>query len=488
MKQYLFLACITISLYAMQPEMISARFGTFGQWKQACDQRKKRKFNVPVICHQELLDQVYAFQEHCNNGPLSLEKNWLKTDSLLTKPDEHFYRGEFEPYVQKIRVEEDSEIAIHGDIHGDIDSLNGFIEYLAQKGYMDSGNPFKIAKPNFRILFLGDYVDRGKWGCEVIWTILQLLISNPGKVFAVRGNHESDVLNLTHGFGFEVWCKFLSKSIDSYKEGTTDPEQIVQTQEILKEISTIYNYLPVALFLQTKTDALMAVHGGLEFGFCYTHALLNAPENIRYILLDMLKRRTQISHFSEPIRASLKQISFWHKDDFNPKYALLFSPVASIGFLWNDFSLRPSADPAEPVGHNLQRGFEFPEQFTKYILDIESTPECRLRGILRGHQHSEQMLERILNHDNRSEPEDVGVAKLWLQEGQKQPAGKLWDGIVCTFCVCPHTSYKDLLRSTRDYFGILKTAHNFEDWRLTMHHIETPPIEEDNAFDELPFA
>ena len=41
--------------------------------------------------------------------------------------------------------------------------------------------------------FLGDYTDRGDFNLQVLSSVLLLSAKNPGKVFLLRGNHESDI-------------------------------------------------------------------------------------------------------------------------------------------------------------------------------------------------------------------------------------------------------------------------------------------------------
>ena len=59
-----------------------------------------------------------------------------------------------------------------------------------------------------KIVFLGDYVDRGDTGIENLAVISKAFVKNPEKIVLLCGNHESRKVNERYGFLIEVKDKF----------------------------------------------------------------------------------------------------------------------------------------------------------------------------------------------------------------------------------------------------------------------------------------
>ena len=49
-------------------------------------------------------------------------------------------------------------------------------------------------------MFLGDYVDRGYFSCEIITLLLAMKVAIPNRIFLLRGNHETR--EMTRMFNF----------------------------------------------------------------------------------------------------------------------------------------------------------------------------------------------------------------------------------------------------------------------------------------------
>ena len=132
-------------------------------------------------------------------------------------------------------------LLIASDIHGDFKSLSLVIdEFLKDPN-------------NTKLLFLGDYVDRGNYSVEVLYTLALLKICYPDRVFLLRGNHEStdgtyDNNNVT------LW--------NTNERGQSE----LKNKQLADYHSTcvgFFGYLPIAAVVD---NTFFCAHGGVNKG------------------------------------------------------------------------------------------------------------------------------------------------------------------------------------------------------------------------------
>ena len=120
-----------------------------------------------------------------------------------------------------------------------------------------------------RYLFLGDYVDRGAKGLEVVALLFALKLTYPEHVYLIRGNHEVSGINLlyvavaTHTEMNNCPQKpppiiiSCHHSYGFYKECQTRCDTTVWDA-----VNSAFDCLPFAALVGNQ---IFAVHGGLSF-------------------------------------------------------------------------------------------------------------------------------------------------------------------------------------------------------------------------------
>jgi hypothetical protein len=465
---------------------------SFEEWKNACaklpsnralgEQMPPRNL-LPLPRFGEIDSALSDFFQQCKDGTLGQTNLWVgarpsanaffNTDtayflkptdaassyveSFIPRPRNPQLAPAFQPFAAKLQVNEDAEIFFHADLHGDIRSLMGVLTWLNSQGYLDG---FKIAKPKFHMVLLGDYADRGRYGIEVLYTLLRLKLANPDQVFLLRGNHEEISIAARYGFLGEGMNKY-GAAFDAQKVGRA------------------YDLLPVVLYIGTAGNFIQCQHGGMEPGFD-PRGLLDFPGGMAFEFLGDLKQRRFLEthpEWTSSWSGASRSLAQKALKDFRPEDPI--TPM-TLGFMWNDFSVLTN-EPEFSIFPG--RAYIYGPQATRFLLKQARTDSSAVQAVFRGHQQSprpDPLMNRLLASRgifrHWQEAESVVKSGSSIDELAKRleaeairviPPGSVW-----TFNVSPDSVYGDGNHYTFDSFGILKTARDFSDWRLRVVNIE----------------
>lgn len=133
-----------------------------------------------------------------------------------------------QPSLVDVTIGDEDKFTVCGDIHGQFYDLMNIFEL---NGLPSESNPY---------LFNGDFVDRGSFSVECIFTLFGFKLLYPNHFFMSRGNHESATMNQMYGFDGEVRSKYTAQMAELFTE--------------------VYNWLPLAHCLNKR---VLVMHGGL---------------------------------------------------------------------------------------------------------------------------------------------------------------------------------------------------------------------------------
>eukprot|EP01062_Namystynia_karyoxenos_P058627 TRINITY_DN50146_c0_g1_i1.p1 TRINITY_DN50146_c0_g1~~TRINITY_DN50146_c0_g1_i1.p1 ORF type:complete len:585 (+),score=164.10 TRINITY_DN50146_c0_g1_i1:182-1936(+) len=151
-----------------------------------------------------------------------------------------------EPRLVTVHCDEKSPweaVTVVGDLHGQRSDLLGAV----------CGPFMKGTRPVSHLLFLGDYVDRGPDGADVIALLALLKLCFPAHVTLLRGNHEEPSVTQVYGYARELSTKY---PIGQQKVDATE-------HELWERSHTAFAHLPVAAEVHGGGKRVFFCHGGI---------------------------------------------------------------------------------------------------------------------------------------------------------------------------------------------------------------------------------
>jgi diadenosine tetraphosphatase ApaH/serine/threonine PP2A family protein phosphatase len=122
-------------------------------------------------------------------------------------------------------------VVICGDVHGQYEDVLELFQTVEFDG-----------NRSMQFIFMGDYVDRGRFSLNTFLLLAGYKLLNPAKIILLRGNHESRSVTQTYGFYTEIQANY----------GHTGLWTLCME---------VFDMLPMAAISDTNA---FSVHGGLS--------------------------------------------------------------------------------------------------------------------------------------------------------------------------------------------------------------------------------
>lgn len=152
-----------------------------------------------------------------------------------------------------VEIHDLENLVIVSDLHGDSKSLFRILSEINYGRF--------LSNPMNKLIFLGDYVDRGSDSVGVMYSVCHLKSAYPDSVVLMRGNHEAPA-------EFPFSSHDLPHEIEEhFGDGG---------KEIYQKLLLMFRLLTLATVVQQK---LLLVHGGLPAEDANLESIATAKEN-----------------------------------------------------------------------------------------------------------------------------------------------------------------------------------------------------------------
>lgn len=274
-------------------------------------------------------------------------------------------------FLEKHDLDPGAEVAVIGDIHGNGLRLELTLKSLQQQGVLD--DQYKCL-PGKYVVFLGDYMDRGKNNLKVLELVIAFKLENREHVFLVRGNHED--------------VSMIKNQTQRYTRKDRHYSRYVSDANNCSLLDRFYKCLPAAVYLgQKSTDSdqrqyIQYCHGLFHL-YIDPHPLLAEPNPNAYMSVnECASFSPRIQQMIPPAtpengpvtafaakQAIAKATLDTLKQQFEPKLKDIY---------WFDIGMK--------LGNLEKTRKTMPPEIVKAYLRVCSTKKIKVKEIIRGHQ------------------------------------------------------------------------------------------------------
>ncbi len=198
-------------------------------------------------------------------------------------------------------LNEFEQIYIVGDVHSDDIILRAFFDQIHFFRRASSGESFKV-------VFMGDYVDRGYSHLKTMEILMSLKLMFPNHIVLLRGNHdggkfdEHGDLKLPYRIPEQddpLWY-FPKYLIDLSEKNSTF------SKELIHKYFEFFDALPYIAVIQTDLGNYACIHGGLPKPFLGFEANISNP----YDHITSISSLTTLSNLDN-VGASIRENIMW---------------------------------------------------------------------------------------------------------------------------------------------------------------------------------
>lgn len=360
---------------------------------------------------------MHLFISTWKNDAFDLPENFFDPDVFvqqLYKHTEQFRKRnvnniEHFGYIEKIDLlpEENPQIYVRADLHGDLKSLIENIRTLQAEGLLNED--FQCT-PGVHLVFLGDYCDRGIYGTEILILLMRLREENPHQVHLIRGNHEYINTN------------------KNYSANDTRLQMIVNHSDAAKYLEDFYATMSLTSYFSLNTgeerDYIQCTHGLFELT-TDPAPLLDSPLSSGHLPIEkrreLSERIKKIANSDCALSESAKRIRNLVNSQKEDSYLTAYN--------WADISTKETV-----IGSLGYRRYKLSAADISHYLSL-SSQHHKVSMIFRGHQHSFQNL---------------------MHEGEV---------LVTTLPVGMDSPYKELFKGQQDRSYIIQPQKSVKEWK-----------------------
>ncbi len=211
---------------------------------------EKRRDIISKAISGTLVPETDAFVHAIKE--LILLQNKKTSQNKITKITDIKSQENFSDFITF--TEDDKEYHIVGDLHSDLTSFLHILESVKFKDNFD----------NINLVFLGDYIDRGKDKLDLINRIILLKYLLPNNIHLLRGNHElyriddeGNYLSPMNNADMSYLFDFLTALSKQNKSQQDD------IKKLSKYYAEFFDSMPTVALFNFKDIKICAIHGGL---------------------------------------------------------------------------------------------------------------------------------------------------------------------------------------------------------------------------------